>query len=98
MHPCNELKKNLYYKKIDQINTHINVGTGKEITIKKLAELIKKVLNYKGKIKFDSTKPDGTFSKLMCNKRIKELNWKHEIELEEGIRATYSDFVNKKKI
>ena len=65
------LKRNLYYKKIDQINTHINVGTGKEITIKKLAELIKKVLNYKGKIKFDSTKPDGTFSKLMCNKRIK---------------------------
>ena len=92
------LKKSLYYKKTDRVNTHINVGSGKEITIKNLAELIKKVVSYKGKIKFDTSKPDGTLSKLMCNKRIQELNWKHEIELEEGIQQVYSAFANKKII
>ena len=90
------LKKSIYYKKNYKINTHINVGSGEEITIKKLAELIKKVVNYQGKIKFDHSKPDGTFSKLMCVNRIRELGWKHEIDLEEGIKAVYSEFANKK--
>ena len=92
------LKKNLYYKKIDRNNTHINVGSGKEITIKKLAQLVKKIVGYRGKIKLDTSKPDGTLSKLMCNKRIRELNWKNEIELEQGIQKVYLEFANKKNI
>ena len=63
--------KKTYYKNISHMSTHINVGSGKEITIKRLAELIKKVVGYNGEIKFDRSKPDGTLSKLMDNNRIK---------------------------
>ena len=73
------LKKGTYYKNISHMSTHINVGSGKEITIKRLAELIKKVVGYNGEIKFDRSKPDGTLSKLMNSNRIKKLNWKNKI-------------------
>lgn len=71
----------------------VNVGTGKDITIKELAELIKKVVGYKGKIIFDTTKPDGTPRKLLDLTYMHSLGWKHSIDLEEGIRHTYQDFL-----
>jgi GDP-L-fucose synthase len=86
------VNKNLYYKSIGSTVAHINVGSGKEITIKKLAELIKQIVGYKGKIKFDTSKPDGTLSKLMNNNRIRKLNWKNKINLEGGLSEVYSDF------
>ena len=89
----NEFKKSLYYKNTGYVNAHINVGSGKEITIKNLAELVKNIVGYKGRIKFDRSKPDGTLSKLMNNSRIKKLNWKNEINLEEGISRVYSEFI-----
>ena len=76
---------------------HINVGSGKEITIKQLAELIKQIVGYKGRIKFDHSKPDGTMSKLMNNNRIKKLKWKTEINLEKGLKNVYSDYKKNKR-
>ena len=86
------LNKKSYYKNIGSFSTHINVGSGEEISIKKLAELIKKVIGYNGKIKFDPSKSDGTLTKLMNNSRIKKLNWKNNINLEDGIKKVYSQF------
>jgi len=67
----------------------INVGSGVDVTIKKLAEVIKEVSGYKGRIKFDVTKPDGAMRKLMDNTRMRKLGWGHKIGLEEGIEKTY---------
>ena len=71
----------------------INAGTGKDLTIKELAETVQSVVGYEGKIDWDSSKPDGTPRKLMDVFRINELGWKAEIGLEEGIRYTYQWFL-----
>lgn len=70
-------------------NTHINIGTGKEITIKDLAYLIKEKVGFKGDIVFDSSKPDGTMRKLTDPSKIHQLGWHHKIEIEEGIEKLY---------
>lgn len=70
-------------------NDFFNVGTGKELTILQLAEMIKKVVGFKGELKFDSTKPDGTPRKLLDVSRLEKAGWKAQIELEDGIRNTY---------
>ena len=67
----------------------VNVGTGKEITIKELAYLIKDVTGFTGEIVFDSTKPDGTPRKLMDSTKLHNLGWNHKIELREGLAKTY---------
>ena len=67
-------------------NTHINIGTGKDITIKDLAHLIAHTTDYQGDIKFDSTKPDGTMRKLVDVSKLNNLGWKHQIEIEEGVK------------
>lgn len=72
----------------------INVGTGKELTIKELTELTAKVIGYEGKIQWDITKPDGTPRKLLDVSKLENLGWKYHTELEEGIRLTYQDFLN----
>lgn len=71
----------------------VNVGTGKDITIKDLALLIKEVSGFKGKLIFDTSRPDGTPRKLMDVSKLHQMGWKHSIELEEGIRIVYEDFV-----
>jgi GDP-L-fucose synthase len=70
-------------------NCHINIGTGKEITIKDLAHLIKKTVGYQGTIAFDSTKPDGTMRKLTDPTKLHDLGWRHKIEIEEGVRKMF---------
>ena len=67
-------------------NCHINVGTGKEISIKQLSEVISSVMNYKGKIKFDTSKPDGTMRKLTDPSKLHALGWHHKIEVEDGVK------------
>ena len=67
----------------------INIGVGEDLTIKELAEMIKDIVGYKGKIVFDSSKPDGTPRKLMDVSRISELGWKAQVKLNEGIKAIY---------
>lgn len=79
----------------NQMETDLyNVGTGKDISIKELAELIQKVTGHKGEIQWDSSKPDGTPRKLMDVSRMKEAGWEYSIELEDGIRETYEWFLS----
>lgn len=73
----------------------INIGVGEDISIKDLAVLIKTIIGYKGELNFDSTKPDGTPRKLMDVSKLHALGWKHRIDLEEGIRLAYADFIAK---
>ena len=71
----------------------VNIGTGEDLTIRELAEMIKNVIGYNGEIIWDTTKPDGTPRKLMDVSKAHSLGWKHEISLEEGIKKTYSNFL-----
>jgi GDP-L-fucose synthase len=74
--------------------THLNIGTGEDITISELAELIKRIVGYEGEIIYDTSKPDGTPRKLLDVTRIHQLGWKHKTGLEDGIKMTYEWFVN----
>lgn len=76
-------------------NTHINIGTGRDITIKDLSELIANTIGYEGKIAFDATKPDGTMRKLVDVSKINSLGWKHQIEIEEGVQRMYDWYLQK---
>lgn len=71
----------------------VNVGTGKDIAIAELAQLIKNIVGYEGEIVFDTSKPDGTPRKLLDLSYLHSLGWKHKIELEEGILLAYQDFL-----
>lgn len=73
----------------------VNIGTGKDVTIKELANTVKKVVGYTGEIVWDSAKPDGTPRKLMDVSKIHDLGWIHKTEIEQGIQKTYTDFKNK---
>ena len=70
-------------------NTHINIGTGKEISIKQLAETIKNTVGYHGELYFNTSKPDGTMRKLTDPSKLEKLGWKYTVELEEGIKRMY---------
>lgn len=72
--------------------THINVGSGKEISITELAKIVAEITGFKGKIKYDSSKPDGTPRKLMDVTRLNSLGWKYKTELKDGILKTYNFF------
>ncbi len=71
------------------INCHINVGTGKELTIRALSELIVKTVDYKGVVEFDASKPDGTPRKLIDVSKLHRLGWHHKIEIEEGVSRLF---------
>jgi GDP-L-fucose synthase len=73
----------------------VNIGTGEDISIKELAELIKKVIGFEGEIDFDTSKPDGTPRKLMDVTKLAEAGWKYHIRLEEGVTLAYADFLSK---
>jgi len=73
----------------------INIGTGEDITIKELALIIKEITGFEGNIEFDSSKPDGTPRKLMDVSKLHSYGWKHTVELREGIKMAYSDFLSK---
>jgi GDP-L-fucose synthase len=73
--------------------THLNVGTGSEISIEGLASLLSELIGYQGTINYDDSMPDGTPRKVMDVTRINQLGWKHKIDLEDGLAMTYSSFV-----
>lgn len=73
----------------------VNAGTGKELTIKQLSELIAKVVGYKGRIIWDTTKPNGTPRKLLDVSKAAKMGWKYSTELEDGLRLAYKDFLNR---
>ena len=83
------LQKKDYLNLLDEGSSHINVGSGEEISIKDLSILIKDIIKYKGEIKFDSSMPDGTPRKLMNSDSIKGLGWEANFSLEKGIKETY---------
>ena len=74
-------------------NCHINIGTGKEITIRRLAELIVQEVGYRGTLTFDPSKPDGTMRKLTDVTKLHNLGWHHKIEIEEGVRRMYAWYI-----
>ncbi len=74
----------------------VNAGTGKELTIRELADLVAKVIGYKGEVLWDANKPNGTPRKLLDVSKAAKLGWTYKTELEDGIRLTYQDFLNKK--
>lgn len=78
-------------------NCHINIGTGKEISIRELAELIVSTVGYQGQLTFDSTKPDGTMRKLTDVTKLHELGWHHKIDIEEGVHKMYQWYLEYKK-
>jgi len=75
-------------------NTHINIGTSVDISIKELALTIKKIVGYEGELYFNDTKPDGTMVKLTDPSKLHSLGWKHTVELEDGIRTVYEWYLN----
>ena len=87
-----ELDKKVYKKHVAENLSHINVGSGKEISILELSNLLCKIIGYKGALEFDSLKPDGNPRKLLDNSLIENLGWKASIELKEGLKQTYDWF------
>lgn len=75
-------------------NETVNLGTGKELSIRQLTELVAEIIGYKGKILWDTSKPDGTPRKLLDVSKLEKLGWKYKTELEDGIRLAYEDFLN----
>ena len=87
------LDKAGYEANTEPMLSHINVGTGVDCTIAELAQTMAKVVAYKGRIVFDTSKPDGTPRKLMDVSRLKSMGWQAQIALEEGLRSTYEWFL-----
>ena len=75
-------------------NETVNAGTGKELTIRELTELVAEVVGYKGKIEWDTTKPNGTPRKLLDVSKTEAMGWKYKTELKDGLRLSYEDFLN----
>lgn len=77
-------------------NTHINIGTGQEVSIKELANKIKELIGFEGELIFNTDKPDGTMRKLTDVSKLNNLGWKHSMELEEGLKTIYNWYLNDK--
>ncbi len=87
------LDKATYQSVTEPMLSHLNVGTGEDVTIRELAETVGKVVGFQGEISWDSSKPDGTPRKLMDNSKLRSLGWQPKIGLEEGLRSTYQWFL-----
>ena len=74
-------------------NETVNAGTGKELTIRELAEMTARIVGYTGEIRWDTTKPNGTPRKLLDVSKAQRLGWHYKTELEDGIRLAYNDFL-----
>ncbi len=77
--------------------SHINVGSGVDVTIRELAETIKKVVGYAGELSFDLSKPDGAPRKLIDVARLTAMGWRHRVDLEEGLKRTYAWYLDRVK-
>jgi len=86
--------KDLIIDKREIRNTHINIGTGSDITIKDLSKLITKTIGYQGAVSFDSSKPDGTMKKLTDPSKLNNLGWKHQIDIKNGVEKLHSWYIN----
>jgi len=91
------LDKNELKKEVTPMLSHINIGTGIDISIKNVAKIIREVVRFDGEIVFNTEMPDGTKRKLLDIVRIENLGWKHSISLEDGLQATYKWFLENNK-
>lgn len=87
------LSKDIFYNRIDLMNSHVNVGSGQDQTIRELAYTIKKIVNFNGDIEFDHSMPDGTYRKLLDSKLINNFGWKPKINLKDGLKRTYLELL-----
>ena len=78
-------------------NTHINIGTGIELSIREVAELIRREIGFEGELRFNSSKPDGTLCKLTDVSKLHALGWRHTIEIEEGVKRLYEWYLGIEK-
>jgi GDP-L-fucose synthase len=88
-----ELDRHIYASNTQPMLSHINVGCGEDLTIGELAELVGRTVDYRGRIEFDPSKPDGTPRKLLDVSRLKSLGWRPTVALDQGLALTYQDFV-----
>jgi len=93
-----ELDEKAYQVNTKPMLSHINVGTGKDVTIREMAETMKQVVGFEGKLTFDSTKSDGSPRKLIDVSRLSNMGWKYSIDLEEGLKKTYKWYFNQGKL
>ena len=84
-----ELDEEIYQANTKPMLSHINVGTGRDVTIREMAETMKRVVGFKGELKFDVSKPDGSNRKLIDVSRLKAMGWTYSTELEDGLKKTY---------
>lgn len=91
-----QLPKEQLDEAVSPMMSHINVGTGVDVTIKELAELVKKVVGFEGDLTFDTSRPDGTPRKLLDVSRVHQLGWQARTDLEDGLRSTYNWFLTNK--
>ena len=89
-----ELDASIYKANTEPMQSHINVGTGKDISIEHLAEIIRKVVGYNGKLIFDTTKPDGALQKLIDVSRLSNMGWNYSIDIQEGLERTYKWYLS----
>ncbi len=90
-----KLNKDQFENNIKKMQSHVNIGTGIDLTIRELAQTIKQVVGYKGKIVFDKTKPDGAPRKLMNVDLIKKLGWQAQTKLIDGLTLSYNDYLSR---
>ena len=91
-----KLDEKTYKANTKPMLSHINVGTGKDVTIRKMAEIMKQVVGYEGNLTFDTTKPDGSPRKLIDVSRLSNMGWKYNVDLEDGLEKTYKWYLNTK--
>jgi len=89
-----ELDEQTYKDNTQPMLSHINVGTGKDTTIREMAETMKQVVGYEGRLTFDATKPDGAPRKLIDISRLKRMGWEYRVDLKEGLKKTYAWYLN----
>ena len=84
-----ELDEDTYQGNVQPMLSHINVGTGKDVTIRDMAQILKQVIGFKGRLIFDTKKPDGALRKLIDTSRLSNMGWKYSVDLKEGLKKTY---------
>jgi GDP-L-fucose synthase len=93
-----DLPQETYAANTQAMLSHINVGTGKDVSIGELAQMVAEVTGFEGKLSFDTSKPDGTMRKLMDVSRLADMGWRAQIELKDGLRETYDWFLKQETI
>jgi|TARA_R110002012_G_scaffold7214_3_gene34048 nucleoside-diphosphate-sugar epimerase len=93
-----DLPQDVYAANTQPMLSHINVGTGTDVSIGELAQMVAYVTGFKGKLGFDTTKPDGTMRKLMDVSRLADMGWRAQIDLKDGLQETYNWFLNQDSI